>query len=228
MAPRRELNLRPGAETGCGQEVALCCLQSRGRGGLSDPQTSHLSFQPPHLHAAQRSAALGSGSGNQPALRNGRTRPGALPAIRMTARSAGSRTLPLPAEPPPLRRLRCVLPRFQGRVSPGLGEPLPPLEEPSSAAVRTSRSSPDMACGEGAGGVTLGGLHTDQHLLNLDTGPTPSTLSPGHGPAPRVPPHHTLTPTFSTHGWPHPLQLTPRTPHSDRSPALTSLRPGHH
>lgn len=56
MAPHRELNLRPGAETGCGQEVALCCLQSRGRGGLSDPQTSHLSFQPPHLHAAQRSS----------------------------------------------------------------------------------------------------------------------------------------------------------------------------
>lgn len=83
----------------------------------------------------------------------------------------------MPAEPLPPRRLRCVLPRFQGSVSPGLGEPLPPLEEPSSAAVRTSGSSPDdMACGTGGQG---GSLRPDQHLLDLGTGPAPSTLSPG-------------------------------------------------
>lgn len=72
-----------------------------------------------------------------------RQSPLVLPAMRMTARSAGSKTLPFPPGPPPPRRLRCVFSRFQGSVSPGLGEPLPPLE-PSSTTARTSGSSPDM------------------------------------------------------------------------------------
>lgn len=146
----------------------------------------------------------------------------AVPAIRMTARSAGSRTLPLPAEPPPLRRLRCVLPRFQGSVSPGLGEPLPPLEEPSSAAGRTSGSSPDMACGRGSGRGHAGGLHTDRRLLYRDTGRAPPN-SPLDTDPPRVPPQHPLTPPAPP-TWPHP----PAHPRHQQGPlpAPTSLRPG--
>lgn len=77
----------------------------------------------------------------------------------MTARSAGSSTLPLPPGPPPLLRLRCVFPRFQGSVSPGLGEPLPPLE-PSSAAARPSGSSADMLPGRDKQGSSPGRLWT--------------------------------------------------------------------
>lgn len=90
-----------------------------------------------HLHTA------GALSTSQ-RLHAEQTRPTALPAMRMTALSAGSKTLPLPPEPPPRLRLRCVFPRFQGSVSPGLGELLPPLE-PSSAIGCSWWSSPDMA-----------------------------------------------------------------------------------
>lgn len=133
--------------TGWGQQVALCRLHSpRMREALSDLQ---ITLRPPIpvLTPAHRAQQVFSQQASAYEL----DRQGCLvlPAMRMTARSAGSKTLPLPPEPPPLRRLRCVFPRFQGSVSPGLGEPLPPLE-PSSATARTSWSSPDMASWRGS------------------------------------------------------------------------------
>ena len=150
-----------------------------------------------------------------------------LPAMRMTARSAGSKTLPFPPGPPPLSRLRCVFSRFQGSVSPGLGDPLPPLE-PSSTTARTSWSSPDMASWRGRGmshhRVWGGYCILTHHILNLNMDPTPSTLSSGHGH-----PHHSYVPLHlhteprpsqprhgqpfaAIHSWPHPLQLIPPIP----------------
>lgn len=51
----------------------------------------------------------------------------------MTALSAGSSTVPLPAAAL-ARWERWCLPRFQGRVSPAPGEPLLPLELSSAIA----------------------------------------------------------------------------------------------
>ena len=153
---------------GC-QQVALCCLRSPAtdRG----PRTSSPSL------SARRQLSQKPGLMSE-SDRRGRS---ALPAMRMTARSAGSKTLPLPPEPPPPRRVLCVFPRFQGSVSPGLGELLlPPLA--SSATARTSWSSADMASWRGSGRghpLCLGGYRTlTSRSVNLDIDRTLSTLTP--------------------------------------------------
>lgn len=201
----------------------------RSPSGLSSPAR--------HLHGAHSSTQSTSRC-----LRAGQS-PRTLPAMRMTARSAGSKTLPLPPGPPPLRRLRCVFSRFQGSVSPGLGEPLPPLE-PSSTVARTSWSSPDMAFWRGSRRSHLGvrGVTAYQPTTFL-TG----TLTPPHPPQHLDTDTHTcavshlvcvltpLPPKQDTDNplphlnWPHPSSPFLRRHHRDLSPkTLTSLPPGSH
>lgn len=185
-----------------------CAAQSLGTAeALSDLQ---ITLTP--LHGTQQPVAQSARGRSQ--IKQTRPR---LPAMRMTARSAGSRTLPLPPEPPPLLRLLWVFPRFQGSVSPGLGEPLPP-SEPSSATVRTSWSSPDMACRRSRTGSRLWGVlcadpppsspgHWLHRIHPISWTLTPAPLCPQISP-PSQPRRGRPSPPI--HSWPHPSSLSLR------------------
>lgn len=97
-------NPRSHEPPGPAQQVALRRLHSPGmREALPDPQI------PPGLpHPVPAPAPSTQRELSQPACAKAvhRQGPAQLPAMRMTARSAGSSTLPLLPAPPPLRRLR--------------------------------------------------------------------------------------------------------------------------
>ncbi|KAJ7410512.1 hypothetical protein WISP_107916 [Willisornis vidua] len=98
--------------------------------------------------------------------------------MRMTALSAGSRTVPLPAAAL-ARWERWCLPRFQGSVSPAPGEPLLPLELSSAIAAGSRLPADPGSCGRGVASGTPGtetpGIAT---ALPRASG-TPGTGTPG-------------------------------------------------
>lgn len=102
--------------------------------------------------------------------------PPALPAILITARSAGSSTVPLPAVAL-VRLVRWCLARFQGRVSPGLGELLLPLELSSAISAGCRHPAGLSSCGRGTG----------SGQGDLRTPPSPGTAAPSSSAPGRAP-----------------------------------------